>query len=129
MGEAVWVVDDCPMTTKIARVRLRALGAEGHFLPSGRAAIGAWTIGSLPKPSAMLVDPSMQSGDGIDACRFLRDAGFTGLLLLHTNAASAAAVQDAAGLPFDGVIIKPANAADYASVIERVRASQRRRSA
>lgn len=127
--DAVWVIDDCPLTIMLVKARLRALGVRAHALPSGRAAVGAWTTGALPRPSAVLMDLDMQGAHGIEAGRLLRDAGYSGLLLLHTGPASARLVAELDCPLFDGVLVKPVSSDGFARVLKDAAERRSRRTA
>ena len=119
MREVVWVVDDCPLTLKICKVRLRSLGADVYAMPTGRSAFGAWTSSTLPKPSAILVNPDIHSGDGPAACQLLRDAGCGSLLLLLVDPIAAHIDPEPQRSLIDGTLIKPVSTETLARVLEK----------
>lgn len=128
MTPALWLIDDCPLATRLTRARLLRLGAAVRTFPSGNAAVAAWMEGTPKPPLAMLMDLEMPGRSGLDAGHVLRDAGYLGLLMLHTSTPPTDP-QALRNNGFDGVVRKPADAATLLGVIERAQAEAGRRSA
>ncbi len=129
MSTTVWLVDDCPLATKLTKARLTALGADVYTFVSGGAAIAAWIKGELPHPVALLFDMYMPGPTGAEAGRILRDAGYTGVLLLHTTEPEAHAARDLEACGFDGSVTKPASKDDLRRVIADAMQARNRQSA
>ncbi|MEM9661151.1 MAG: response regulator [Planctomycetota bacterium] len=117
MRQVVWMIDDCPLTLKIAKVRLRSLGAEIYAMPSGREAFGAWMNGSAPRPSVILVNPDVHSGDGLAACKMLRDAGCSNPIHLLADPTGADIGPETASAFVDGILVKPVSTDSFASML------------
>lgn len=126
MAELVWVIEDCPLTTTLVSVRLRSLGARAVTIPSGRAAVGAWTTGETPRPDVMLIDLDLPGTNGLETGRMLRDTGYDGLLVLHTGPTSAVLVADDLAPLFDDLLVKPVAKHDLARVLEAAARRSRR---
>ncbi len=118
MPQVVWLIDDCPLAVTLAKVRVRSLGADGYALPTGRAAIAAWTSGDLPPPGVVLLSPDLHSRDGLEAGLLLRDAGYTGLMLLHTKPANAGALAERFAGLVDDILLKPMTREAMSAVLE-----------
>ena len=128
MNSALWIIDDCPLSTRLTRARLLRLGVACRIFPSGNAAVAAWMEGTAKPPLAMLMDLEMPGRSGLDTGHVLRDAGYLGLLMLHT----AQPPKDPDTLSehgFDGLILKPASAEALLGMIVRAQAEAARRSA
>ncbi|MEL7483383.1 MAG: response regulator [Planctomycetota bacterium] len=129
MAELVWVIEDCPLTTTLIKVRLRSLGARAVCILSGRAAVSAWTAGEEPRPDVILIDLDLPGTNGFETGRMLRDTGYDGLLVLHTGPTSAALVADDLAPLFDDLLVKPVAKHDLARVLEAAASGRSRRAA
>lgn len=116
--QRVWLVDDCPVSTRFMRVRLLTLGADVSVHSSGQAAVAAFVAG-VSTPEFVLMDLHMPGTDGLESGRLLRDAGYTGALIIHTTEITPEirAATKAAG--FDGFLQKPATKDDMARLLGR----------
>lgn len=122
----VWIIDDCPISMRIVRSRLKSFGAEPIEFATGTAAVNEWTAGSQPRPACILLDPNMHDQSVLDTARLLREAGYTGGLVLHISSASAAATPSLEQVAIDGVVLKPATARGLRIAIEDAIAAHRR---
>ena len=128
MNSALWIIDDCPLATRLTRARLLRLGVACRIFPSDNAAVAAWMEGTVKPPLAMLMDLEMPGRSGLDTGHVLRDAGYLGLLMLHTTQAP----KDPDALSehgFDGLILKPASAEALLGMVVRAQSEAERRSA
>ena len=129
MKATVWIVDDCPVIRRVTKVRITGLGAEVDLFASGSAAIASWVAGHHHRPTVIFLDQNMPGPSGIETGRILRDAGYTGRLILYSATLSATDPDEARRNGFDAIVMKPADKATIAAQLAEEAEDRGRRSA
>lgn len=109
MRPVVWIADDCPLSQRVTRGRLIGLGARVELFCTGSALAMAWMRADGPMPALIILDLNMPGPNGIETGRTLRDAGFTGRLVLYTATMCDETRADATAAGINRFLSKPAS--------------------
>lgn len=90
MGDSLnilWVIDDCPLIRKLTEVQCRPSGFECVGFDDPVSLLESLEKANLERrlPKVILIDSEMPGMPGIEVVRSVRNAGFAGLVYLHTG--------------------------------------------
>jgi CheY-like chemotaxis protein len=102
-GRVVWLIDDDPLMLRLGTRQLRSPDAEVRAFGSPVAALGAL---AEALPDAVVIDQQMPQLDGLATGRRMREAGFSGPMVLWTATESEQLWASASAAGFDGLFTK-----------------------